>query len=100
VGAVNTLLRNDSDSESGTGLSGLREDEVSEVGSEAVDNPLIPGNDYSSGFNSDYHQPASSKSTGPSLRESYKKVATPLHLAVKGGLVKNVKLLLEHGSIC
>lgn len=94
---MHTLLRKGSDSDSGTGPAGLGRI-VSEVGSVADGNPLVPGNAISSGVNGDYRQFASSKASNPSLSEDYRKGATPLHVAVKAGLVNKVKLLLEHGA--
>lgn len=91
-----TLSLNGSDSDSGRGTGSFSKDEVPEPGSEADDNPLVPDKDYSSGFNGNDRRSSSPESTDTSLSESYRKGGTPLHLAVKGRLVKNVKLLLEH----
>lgn len=93
-----TLSQNSSGSDGRRGTDVSSGDENLEGGSEANDNALIPDNDSSAGFNSDDHHSDSSESTHSSVGGRYIIGATPLHLAVRGGFVKNVKLLLEHGA--
>ncbi|KAJ5806268.1 uncharacterized protein N7503_003870 [Penicillium pulvis] len=90
-------------SASGRDIDGSRGAEDSKGGGDIDDNTSIPDNqdsddDSGSGFNNDTHQSDSSESSDSPQNYVYMIGATPLHLAARGGLVKNVELLLKYGA--